>query len=71
MSVDQRWEALYRRTAERVKEMQNHILSLEQEVHDWMRVAELRYPVAISAQADNPAQTLSLYGASDSTLPER
>ena len=44
MSVDQRWEALYRQSTEQVKVMQNHILTLEQQVQYWMRVA-------ISAQA--------------------
>ena len=46
MSVDQRWEALYRQSTEQVKVMQNHILTLEQQVQYWMRVA-------ISAQANH------------------
>ena len=40
-SVAQRWEALYRKSAERIKEMEQCIRSLEQEVQDWKRQAEL------------------------------
>ena len=51
MSVDQRWEALYRQSTEQVKVMQNHILTLEQQVQYWMRVAisATRNHAAISA----------------------
>ena len=46
-SAAQRWEALYRQSAERIQEMEDRIQRLEQEVQDWKRQAELWKPMCV------------------------
>ena len=60
-SVDQRWEALYRKTAERIKEMEDRIRSLEQEVQDWKRQAELWKSMAVSPPHWVPLRQKNLF----------
>ena len=47
-SVAQRWEALYRKSAERIQEMEDRIRSLEKEVQDCKRQAELWKSMCVS-----------------------
>ena len=44
----ERWEALYKKSAERIQEMEDRIRSLEEEVEEWRRQAELWKSIAVS-----------------------